>query len=159
MARKSDDIHLVCELVGPTAARVIDSRDGWPGVIELNLSTGARRFSLHVGSIHSMSRKPYEYRFQNSGQNKPVMTLPGTDPLLIGIWQEQDKPAVLVAADAEIRLGDVTRFSVLFRDRLFREAQEFGWAEPYRNKKGRSCGRSFPICCRRSLNLIWRGCA
>jgi hypothetical protein len=36
----------------------------------------------------------------------------------------------------EIRLGDLTRFPVLFPERLFREGQQVGWAEPYRNKNG-----------------------
>jgi putative restriction endonuclease len=64
-----------------------------------------------------------------------MMTLPDTQPLLIGVWHG-DAPAVLVAAQPEQRLGDLTRFSVLFPERLFRQAQEFGWAEPYRNNNG-----------------------
>jgi len=134
MTSKAEYIQTVCELVGSNIARVIDARDGWPGIIELTLSTGPKRFSLHVSLIHSMARKEYEYRFQNPGQNRPVMTLPGTEPLLIGVWLEPGAPSVLVAAQPEVRLGDMTRFSVLFPERLFREAQTFGWAEPYRNK-------------------------
>lgn len=134
-ASRANYIHLLCGLVGPTVATVIDERDGWPGLVEVRLSTGPQRFSVHVGPIHPMARKDYEYRFQNPGQNRPVMTLPGTQPLLIGIW-EDDQPNVLVAAQPEIRLGDMTRFSVLFPERLFRTAQQFGWAEPYRNNKG-----------------------
>lgn len=85
--------------------------------------------------MHSMARKDYEYRFQNPGQNRPVRVLDGTIPLLLGIW-ETDLPNVLVAAEPEARLGDLTRFSVLFPERLFKDAQQVGWAEPYRNNNG-----------------------
>jgi hypothetical protein len=61
--------------------------------------------------------------------------MPGTDALLIGVWDDDDPP-VLVAAEPEIRFGNTKRFSVLFPERLFREAQQFGWAEPYRNNNG-----------------------
>ncbi len=64
-----------------------------------------------------------------------MLTLPGTIPLLIGVW-DADTPNVLVAAQPDLRLGDLTRFSVLFPERLFREAQQLGWAEPYRNNTG-----------------------
>jgi hypothetical protein len=88
-----------------------------------------------VGPIHLFKRKDYEYRFQNPGQQHPMLILPGTEPLLLGIW-DQDPPAVLVAAQPELRLGDITRFSVLFHERLFRTAQHVGWAEPYKNRHG-----------------------
>lgn len=128
-------VQVLCDLVGTAVARVIDPRDGWPGLIEVQLSTGPIQCSLHVGPIHSMSRKQHEYRFQNPGQNRPVMALPGTIPLLIGVW-DTDAPSVLVAAEPDLRLGDMTRFSILFPERLFREAQQVGWAEPFRNKNG-----------------------
>ena len=128
-------VRILCNLVGPSIARVIDEMDGWPGLIELQLSTGPVRISLHVGQVHSMKRKPHEFRFQNPAQSHPVRILQGTTPLLIGVW-DTDRPNVLVAAQPEIRLGDLTRFSVLFPDRLFRNAQQVGWAEPFRNKKG-----------------------
>lgn len=132
---RADYIHVLCHLVGNNICRVIDARDGWPGKIELKVGGVPCQYSAHVGPIHSFSRKPYEYRFQNPGQNRPVMTLPGTEALLLGVW-DGDQPPVLVAAPPEIRLGDTTRFSVLFHERLFRSAQQYGWAEPYRNKRG-----------------------
>ncbi len=128
-------VQTLCDLVGPSVARVIDARDGWPGLIDLQLSTGRVRISAHVGRVHSMGRKDYEYRFQNPGQNRPAMALPTTTPLLIGLW-DTDTPNVLVAAEPDVRLGDLTRFSVLFPERLFREAQQAGWADPYRNNNG-----------------------
>jgi hypothetical protein len=140
---KAQQIQLLCDLIGPNVARVIDLRDGWPGIIEVQLSTGPRQFSAHVGEIHSMSRKPHEFRFQNPGQNRPMFTLPGTEPLLLGIW-DTDTPIVLVAAQPDIRLGDLTRFSILFPERLFREAQQFGWASPYRNNNGNLHWSFFP---------------
>jgi hypothetical protein len=123
------------ELVGPNVFRVVDLRDGWPSIVELQLSTGFQRFSLHIGIIHSYSRQDYEYRFQNPAQNKPVTVMPGTRGLLLGLWTGDD-PSVIVAAEPEIRVGETTRFSVLFPRRLFRDAQLTGWAEPYRNNKG-----------------------
>lgn len=137
MPRKIDLVKTLCSLVGPSVCRVIDARDGWPSIIEVQLSGGPHRFSVHIGQIHSHSRKEYEYRFQNPAQadRPPVAALPGAKPLLLGMWNNDD-PAVIVAAEPEVRLGDRTRFSVLFPERLFREAQQFGWAEPYRNSKG-----------------------
>lgn len=134
---RADYVEIACRLAGgPTVARVIDARDGWPGHIEVQVAGIPREFSLHVGPIHPMARgKPYEYRFQNPGQNRPVMALPGTEPLLIGVWDE-DRPNVFVAAQPELRLGDLTRFSVLFPERLFRTAQETGWAPRFRNNNG-----------------------
>jgi hypothetical protein len=134
---KADLVETLCALVGEPVCRVIDPRDGWPGVIEVQLSGGSQRFSVHVGQIHSHGRKEYEYRFQNPAKEDrpPVTVLPGTKPLLIGLW-DTNGPPVLVAAEPEVRIGDTTRFSVLFPERLFREAQQFGWAEPYRNNKG-----------------------
>jgi hypothetical protein len=134
---KAHLVKYLCALVGDSICRVVDPRDGWPGIIDMQLSGHRHRFSLHVGEIHSHSRKEYEYRFQNPAQDDrpPVTALTGTKPLLIGVWNS-DKPPVLVAADPSIRIGDTTRFSVLFPERLFREAQQFGWAEPYRNNKG-----------------------
>ncbi len=129
-------VKSLCSLVGPSICQVIDPRNGWPSLIEVQLLSGGReRFSAHVGQIHSHSRRDYEYRFQNPAQDTPVTALPGTKPLLIGVWNS-DEPTVIVAAEPEIRLGDMTRFSVLFPQRLFREAQLYGWAEPYRNNKG-----------------------
>jgi len=40
-----------------------------------------------------------------------------------------------VAAQPEIRVGIDKRLTILFPDRLCLEAQQFGWAEPFRNKK------------------------
>jgi HNH endonuclease/Methylase-associated X1 len=130
-------VRALCGLVGQSVCRVIAPRDGWPSVIEVQLSGGPQRFSAHIGRIHSHSRRDYEYRFQNPAEDDrpPVTVLPGTIPLLLGVWNG-DGPPVIVAAEPEIRLGDTTRFSVLFPQRLFREAQEFGWAEPYRNSRG-----------------------
>lgn len=137
MRSKIKLVNALCALVGSSVCRVIDPRGGWPSIIEVQLSGGVQRFSAHVGQIHSHSRREYEYRFQNPAQTDrpPVIALPGTKPLLLGVWNT-DEPAVIVAAKAEIRLGDRTRFSILFPERLFREAQQFGWAEPYRNKRG-----------------------
>lgn len=132
---RSDYVHELCNLAGPTVAQVIDAKDGWPGLIRIKLSTGWVQASLHVDPVHSMARKPHEFRFQNPASKKPVSTLPGTIPLLIGIWN-RDTPPVLVAAEPAIRMGRRKRFSVLFPARLFREAQRAGWAEPYRNNKG-----------------------
>ena len=47
-------------------ARVIDARDGHLHAIEVTLSGRTGRFSLHVGPVHSMARRPHEYRFSKS---------------------------------------------------------------------------------------------
>jgi hypothetical protein len=137
-------VHIACRLAGgPTVAQVIDARDGWPGLIQVQVGGLPRRFSLHVGQIHSMARKPYEYRFQNAGQNRPVTVLPGTELLLLALWLG-DQPNVFVAVEPERRVGHLTRFSLLFNLSLIRSAQETGWAGPMFNKKGGMYWSFFP---------------
>lgn len=135
-------VHTLCRIIGPHIAKVIDPRDGWPGIVELQLSTGAAKFSVHVGTISSHARKPHEFRFQGPVK-RPMITLPDTTSLLVGMWTKSS-PNVLVATNADLRLGDMARITILFPNRLFQEAQQFGWAEPYRNKKGGMHWSFFP---------------
>lgn len=106
---------------------VLDARDGWPGVASIGTD---RQFSVHVGPVgpSHRNRDSVERRFQNPGQNKPIVSLPGTIPLLLGFWSEGARP-VLVAADALRRVGLITRFSVFIPLETLSRAAEFGWAE------------------------------
>ena len=132
---KTKVAELICRLAGgPNVARVVDARNGWPAIVDLQLSTGPKRFSLHAGAAHSMGRyKANEYRFQNPGDKTPVQTIGGHPPLLIGLWNTDEEQPILVAAEAALRLGDRTRQSYLFHLPQVRQAQMMGWVGPHLN--------------------------
>lgn len=56
------------------------------------------------------------------------MVAPSTTPLLLGLWEEGERP-VLVAADAARRIGLTTRYSVFIPLWLLERAAHVGWAE------------------------------
>ena len=133
---KAKLLGVICDLVGgPNVARVVDARDGWPGIVDIKVTGGRRRFSMHVGLAHSMSRKPNEYRFQNPVDGTPVQIIDRHPALLIGAWLMEEGPPILIAADPEIRLGDNKRLSFLFHLPQVAQAQVTGWVGPHLNKK------------------------
>ena len=113
--------------VGQGLVRVVDLRDGWPSLLTVQVAKEEILVSAHISVVSSMSRAPEEIRFQNPGQDSPIKSVEGSLPLLIGIDRNQNG-LVIVGADAERRLGSTTRFSVLFRRALVREAAVRGWA-------------------------------
>jgi hypothetical protein len=133
MTARAEDLVLLCSLVGSDVVRVIDPMRGWPGLVEVRVGEEWQCFSMHVGRIHSMSRREHEYRFQNALGHE-MTVLPDSRPLLLGLWCEPGERPVIVAAQPESRLAATTRFSVLLPESLFREAQRCGWATPYANR-------------------------
>lgn len=125
MATRAQDLQRVAELVGG-GITIVDRRDGWPGIV----SIGEQRFSVHVGPIGPSHRERdnVERRFQNPGSSRPIAVIPGTSPLLLGIWENGAHP-VLVAADAARRIGLMTRYSVFTPLEMLRRAAHVGWAE------------------------------
>ncbi|MCC7071748.1 MAG: HNH endonuclease [Deltaproteobacteria bacterium] len=73
-------------------------------------------------------RDDRERRFQNPGKKNPVVDVPGTKPVIVGIWDEGGPP-VLVAMDAAARIGRETRQSLFAPLGLLIEAREHGWRE------------------------------
>ena len=94
------------------------------------MSTGSLNVALHVGPIGLSHRKrdDVERRFQNPGQNRPVVQPDGFTPILLGVWDGGTRP-VLVIMDARQRLDRVTRQSLFIPLWQLQEAERSGWAE------------------------------
>jgi hypothetical protein len=128
MPRRSALAPEVVNLVGP-AATLIEAGTGWPSTIDIDLGENRiARLAAHLGLVHSMSRKEGELRFQNPGSRRPPLAPPGALPMLIGLLPgiDGDPPALIVPENS--RIGQTTRFTVLFRDGLAREGARTGWA-------------------------------
>lgn len=133
--------------VSPTT-KLVDPDFGegvWPVEVSVQLPTDERVPALiHIADIHSMARnKPGEVRWQNPGQDHPVIERPGRISLLLGIHAVPEFPnhgkteecsicqrgvgTVLVSA-GDLRVGKDTRFSVRFQEDLLAEAWKEGVA-------------------------------
>lgn len=132
--RRSTLLQRIVQLVGP-AVRLVDRRDGWPGILEVEgLSTG-HRVAAHVAPVGGggrPGREAKERRFQNPGKGKPLQAPKNTLPSLLGLWdsEEEDSQPVLVGMEVnEDRLTKQTRQSYFVPLQTLLEAQAFGWAE------------------------------
>jgi hypothetical protein len=121
-------VERICELVSPPGIRrVINARDGWPGLVEMLMPSGSvARVGLHVSQVSSHSRAVHEMRFQNPAAATPVRNRKGYFPVLVGL--ENRAPPILVALSAISRIGRARRFSILFDRGLLDEARRRGWA-------------------------------
>ena len=111
--------------------RVIDNRTGWPGVVEIVAASEPVRVSLHVGRVGLSGRKRdhVERRYQNPENCDPVIALPKTVPMLLGLWTQESIP-VIVAHDALRRLNHGgARNSLFVGLAALRAAATTGWAE------------------------------
>ena len=127
MSRRTDLINDLVAAVGGNLVRIDDLRDGWPSLIAVRVAEEEIPVSAYISPVSSMSRKTEEIRFQNPGQDRPIQSVGGSLPLLLGIVNTQSG-LLIVGADAQRRLGLPTRFSVLFRTLLVQEATALGWA-------------------------------
>ncbi len=135
MARKKRILHLA-ELIGGEYARVIDARDGWPGLMEIKSASGEwRPFEVHVGAIGPSTgrgRRKVECRFQNPASKKPMTSPSGSPALLLGMWEAAgDDRAVLVCMETDRRIGKATRQSLFFPLHLLERATFVGWDEHF----------------------------
>lgn len=131
--RKDQLVESICGLVGADVAQLVDPRNGWPGLVRIRVDGAIMDVGLYVGSIGPMGRFPGqqgELRFQNPGQNRPMVAVGNEIPLLIGLGY-RGNTSVLVGADAQRRMGDANRFSVRFPAWIVDEAAANGWADPY----------------------------
>jgi hypothetical protein len=124
--------RIVDQVVGRDMARVVDAKDGWPGLIDVETDMGTVSLAAHVGLIGKSfrDRDDVERRFQNPGQEKPIVAPAGLVPVLIGLWEETGHP-LLVALAAEPRIGKESRQSLFMPLSLLRRAEISGWAEQY----------------------------
>ena len=127
MSKRTGLINDLVAAVGGNLVRIVDLRDGWPSLIAVRVAEEEIPVSVHISPVSSMSRGPEEIRFQNPGNTRPIQSVDGSLPLLLGIVKSQSG-LLIVGADAERRLGFTTRFSVLFRKLLVQEATDLGWA-------------------------------
>jgi hypothetical protein len=129
LPRKRSDLAVaVCELIGPAIVELLDRSSGWPAIVRVLTSTGPQLVAFHIGPIGTHSREVYERRFQNPDNHSlPVAAPSGSVPILVGIsWAPSP---ILVAVDGRSRLGQSTRFSLLFNERVLNEAATSGWSE------------------------------
>ncbi len=134
MLRKNR-IQYLAKQIGGDFARVLDARDGWPGLMEIKSTSGEwRPFEVHVGTIGPSTgrgRSQAESRFQNPGSKKPMSSPSGAPALLLGMWEGAGDRTVLVCMETEHRLGRATRQSLFFPLHLLERAASVGWDEHF----------------------------
>jgi hypothetical protein len=135
VAGRADLVERIAELVGEDVLRISSLQTGWPALGDLvadGVAAPVAIFAGHVGLSHR-NRDDIERRFQNPGTDRPIVGIPGRDPLLLGLWEADDlEPVVrplLVSADPLLRMGRRTRYSVFVSMGMLRSALETGWSE------------------------------
>src|SRR4051812_48094932 len=100
-------------LAGADVIRILDKATGWPAIAEVRTSKGAVPVAMYVGPIglSQRGRDDVERRFQNPGSNRPIVTVPGRMPLLIGVWDEGGS-TIFAGMETTVRLGRTTRHSL-----------------------------------------------
>jgi hypothetical protein len=128
--RRRGLIDQLATLVGLSVCSVIDARDGWPGVIRLQLPSGPVSLAAHVGEVglSHRGRDEVERRFQNPGKGRPMSAPAGSFPVLLGLWEGGRGP-VLVGMEATVRMSRETRQSLFIPLSLLERAGANGWAE------------------------------
>lgn len=125
----------LAKLVGGDILKITEPGTGWPALGTLIIDSSVVPVSLFVAPItlSHRSRDDVERRFQNPGQNRPIILPPDRQPLLLGIYEEDpqlDVPRpLLIQADPLLREGRTTRYSVFVSLATIREAWVKGWAE------------------------------
>ncbi|HET6657205.1 MAG TPA: hypothetical protein VFG61_04845, partial [Gaiellaceae bacterium] len=122
-------------LVGEDVLRLTDAGSRWPALGELLVEGESRPVALYLGLVgqSQRGRDAVERRFQNPASGKPITEVPGHDPLLLGLWEEDPQidigRPVFVSADPLHRVGRTTRYSVFVSLAMLRSAVASGWAE------------------------------
>jgi hypothetical protein len=135
MPERAEVVERIAALVGVDVLRVTDATSRWPALATLMVDGTETPVSLFVARVGltGRDRDEVERRFQNPGQNRPIVIHPGRRPLLLGLWETDpripvDRP-LLVSADPFTRVGRTTRYSVFASLTTLRAALETGWAE------------------------------
>jgi hypothetical protein len=135
--RRTEVAARIADLVGDGLLTITSAQAGWPSLGTLNLSGQRVPVSVFAGpvTLSHRDRDTYERRFQNPGQNHPIVIDPDHYPLLLGLLENDDalqidRP-VLVLADAFRREGRNSRFSVFASTASLAEAAQKGWSEDH----------------------------
>jgi len=112
------------------AIRIVDERTSWPALVELRSASGDFLVSIHVARVvfSKRGRDAAERRYENPAKGDPIVVLPGTTPLVLGLWTEVGVP-VIVVHEAERRLGQRSRVSLFVALACLEAAVATGWAE------------------------------
>jgi hypothetical protein len=135
VAGRTDVAERIAELVGEDVLRITSGQTGWPALGELVVEGVAVPVALFVGPIglSHRGRDDVERRFQNPGGDRPIIDVPGHDPLLLGLWESDEHETVqhpvLVSADPRLRSGRPTRYSMFVSLAMLRAALGMGWSE------------------------------
>ena len=134
--RRPEVAEHIAELVGPGQLRITDAKRGWPALGELVLpGAGPTDVALFVApvTLSNRDRDDVERRFQNPGQDHPLVVPAGREPLLLGLWEHDDllhvERPLLASADRAPRQGLHTRYSVFVGLGTLLAAESAGWAE------------------------------
>ena len=130
MASGRSEYLRILEKLCSDSLEVQDIGDGWPGLGQVKTSTGLMPVAIHVAPVgpSHRGRDEVERRFQNPGQDRPILAPHGMQPLLLGVWEEGGQP-VLVGADPTPRVGRTTRFSIFVPLAILEQARTEGWAD------------------------------
>lgn len=102
----------------------------WPATGSLSIADRRYDVSIYARVIGGSSRgNSLERRFQNPSQRAPIVDDPQRHELLLGLWVERgDEQSVIVAFDAQRRIGKTTRFSMFMPLSLLEQAADTGFA-------------------------------
>jgi hypothetical protein len=128
--RRNDLVRNLEDIVGRDLLTVIESRNGWPALVQVSTNPDPTMVSLHAGPIglSQRERDDVERRFQNPGSDRPIEVIAGTLPLLIGLWSD-GASTILAGMDANSRIGRKTRFSLFMPLSALHAATVTGWHE------------------------------
>jgi len=133
--RRTEVASRIADLVGSGLLTITSLRAGWPSDGFLELGGTLLPVSVFAGpvTLSHRDRDQYERRFQNPGQNHPIIVDPQRHPLLLGLLESDQaldigRP-VLMLADPVRRQGRITRFSVFASTASLAEAGRKGWSE------------------------------
>ncbi len=133
--RRTEVAARIADLVGDGLLAITSAQAGWPSHGVLNFSGNPVPVSLFAGpvTLSHRDRDKYERRFQNPGQNHPIIIDSGHYPLLCGLMEKDQalhiSRPLLVLADPFRREGKNTRFSVFASTASLMEASQKGWSE------------------------------
>lgn len=136
---RADIAERIADLVGGGLLTITDRQRGWPSLGTLRVEGDAVSATMEVALFVApvirshRNRDDVERRFENPGQNRPIVVPAGRHPLLLGLWEEDRlvtvRKPILVSADPLRREGLVTRYSVFASLGTLQEAEVTGWAE------------------------------
>lgn len=125
MPSKEQLVETLCDLPGSCLRQI--SGDGWPSVVEVTVGDQQVEVDLYIGLIGDGGREKRadaERRFQN--RTGAAIEQTGRPILLLG-YLESD-PVVLVAMEADHRLGKTTRQSMWVRVAQLEQTESSGWS-------------------------------